>query len=74
MNVKQVIGILLIAASIALGYYGIKGLQKSEKSVKFLGIELKAEDKGGKEMAYVQLGLAVVALGAGAFLVSAKKD
>ena len=73
MDIKKIIGIILIAGAIALGYYGIQGLQKSEKSTEILGIELKAQDKGGKEKAYVQLGLAVVALSAGAYLVAAKK-
>ncbi len=73
MDIKKVIGILLIIGAVALGYFGIKGLQSSEKSTEVLGIELKAQDKGGKEKAYVQLGFAVVALGAGAYLVAAKK-
>ncbi len=70
---KTVIGIILIAGAIVLGYMGITGLQESSGSVKFLGIEIKAEDKGAKETAYVEIGAALVALAGGIYLVGAKK-
>lgn len=70
---KTIIGTILIVGAIALGYFGIKGLQESSKSVEVLGIELSADDKGGKEVAYIQLGAAVLALVGGIYLVGAKK-
>ena len=70
---KRIIGIALIVVSLVLGYFGIRGFQESTNSVKVLGIELSADDKGGKETAYIQLGLAVVSLIGGVVLVSAKE-
>ena len=70
---KSIIGIILIVVSIILGYLGVNQIQESANSVEVLGIELSAEDKGGKETGYIELGLAVVALVGGIFLVSKKE-
>ncbi len=70
---KKIIGIALIVGAVLLGYFGIKGLKKSSNSIEILGLELSADDKGGKEIAYVEIGAAVVALVGGIYLVSAKE-
>lgn len=70
---KSVIGIILIAGAVILGYLGITNLQKSSKSVKILGIELTAEDNKDKEIAYIEIGAAVVALVGGIYLLGQKK-
>ncbi len=73
MNMKSVIGIILIAGAVILGYLGITNLQKSSKSVEILGIELTAEDNKDKEIAYIEIGAAVVALVGGIYLLGQKK-
>lgn len=70
---KAIIGIVLIVAALFLGYLGINQIQKSANSVEVLGIELSAEDKGGKETGYIELGLGVVALVAGIYLVGKRE-
>lgn len=70
---RTIIGIILIAGAIFLGYLGITGLQKSANSVEILGIEISAEDKGSKQTAYVQLGGAVLLLIGGIYLAGKKK-
>lgn len=70
---KNIIGIILIIAALFLGYLGVNQVQESANSVEVMGIELSAEDKGGKETGYIELGLAVVALVGGIFLVSKKE-
>lgn len=70
---KKIIGIILIIAALFLGCLGINQVQESANSVEVMGIELSAEDKGGKETGYIELGLAVVALVGGIFLVSKKE-
>ena len=69
----KIIGIILIIAALFLGYLGVNQVQESANSVEVMGIELSAEDKGGKETGYIELGLAVVALVGGIFLVSKKE-
>lgn len=70
---KTIIGIILIAGAVFLGYLGITGLQESSNSVEVLGVEITAGDKGSKQTAYIQLAGAVVALIGGIYLVSKKK-
>lgn len=69
---KTIIGIILIVVALVLGYFGINQVQESAKSVEVLGIELSAEDKGGKETGYIELALGVVSLVGGIYLVSKK--
>ena len=70
---KAIIGVILIVAALFLGYLGINQVQKSANSVEVLGIELSAEDKGGKETGYIELGLGVVSLVAGIYLLGKRK-
>lgn len=70
---KSAIGIILIVAALVLGYLGVNQIQESSNSVEVLGIELTAEDKGGKETGYIQLGLGVVALAGGIYLLGKRK-
>lgn len=70
---KSTIGIILIVAALILGYLGVNQIQESSNSVEVLGIELTAEDKGGKETGYIQLGLGVVALAGGIYLLGKRK-
>lgn len=70
---KKIIGIILIVAALALGYVGITGLSESSTSVELLGMEITAQDGQAKERAYIQLGLGVIALVAGVYLVGQKK-
>ncbi len=70
---KKIIGIILIVIALGLGYMGITGFQQSTSAVKILGIELRAEDKGGKETAIIQLALAVASLMGGVVLINAKE-
>jgi len=70
---KAIIGSILIVAALFLGYLGVNQIQKSANSVEVLGVELSAEDQGGKETGYIEIGLGVVALVAGIYLVGKRK-
>lgn len=70
---KTVIGIILIVAALVLGYLGVNKIQESANTVEIMGIELSAEDKGGKETGYIQLGLGIVALAGGIYLLGKKE-
>ena len=70
---KSIIGIILIAGAVILGYLGITNLQKSSKSVEILGIEITAEDNKSKEIAYVEIGVAIITLIGGIYLLGQKK-
>ena len=70
---KSIIGIIHIAGAVILGYLGITNLQKSSKSVEILGMEITAEDNKGKEIAYVEIGVAIITLIGGIYLLGQKK-
>ncbi len=56
-----------------MGYMGIRGLGESSKSVELLGMEITAEDGAAKQNAYIELGLGVIALVGGVYLLGGKK-
>lgn len=70
---KTILGVILIVAAIVLVYLGVTGLQESTAAVNILGLELKAEDTGAKEIAIVELVGSVLALFAGLYLLRGKK-
>ena len=70
---KKIIGIILIIVALGLGYIGAADLSSSTASVDILGVEITAEDNSAKEMAYVKIGLGVIALIAGVYLIGKKE-
>ena len=70
---RKAIGILLIIGALILGYFGINDLKDSSASIEVLGIEIGAKDTSAKEMVYVKIGLGVIALVAGVYLVGKKE-
>ena len=60
MKATKVMGIILIIASIALGYIGVNKISDSQASVEVLDIEMEATDQSGKQQGYIYTGLAVV--------------
>lgn len=73
MNTNKIIGIVLIIASLFLGYSGINRISESSVSVKLLDLKLDMSDKSGKEEGYIYLGLAVILFGGGIYMVKKTK-
>ncbi len=65
---KNPLSIILIVLGIGLGIYGIMQLGDSKKSVEVAGIELSAKDEGGREKAFVLIGLGAVCLIGGVYM------
>ena len=70
---RMAIGVILIIGALILAYLGITGLQESTSAVNFLGIELRAEDSGAKQVAIIELIGAIIAFKGGIYLLSSKK-
>ena len=70
---KQVIGGILIILAIILGIDGVQKFDASSETVKFLGIKISSENESGKETAFIELALAVIALGGGIYLLKNSK-
>lgn len=71
---KQVIGIILIIAAIALGYLGYDKMQNSKAGIKIGDLEISASNKTSNESAYILLGLGAVCLLGGIVLISRGKS
>jgi hypothetical protein len=71
-RMKRIIGILLLALSIYLGYTGIAKFSDSSSSVDVLGVELRAENTQQKNTSYLYIGFAVIAAIGG--IVLARSD
>lgn len=71
---KQVIGIILIIAAIALGYLGYDKMQNSKAGIKIGDLEISATDKTSNESAYLLLGLGAICLLGGVVLISRGKS
>ena len=70
---KQTIGIILIIAALALGYFGYDKMQNSKAGIKIGDLEISASDKSSNESAYLLLGLAAVSLLGGVVMLSRGK-
>ena len=73
MEIKKVVALLLIIGSIALGYFGFTKIKESSASVEVLDLKLDFSDKSEKEQGYIFLGLAVICLGGGIYLLKKNK-
>ena len=70
---QKSIGLLLILAAFALGYFGIKNLNEKTAEIKIGEIEVNAKSSESKGKAYAFLGGAALCLIAGVVMV-ARKD
>ncbi|GLR15719.1 hypothetical protein [Portibacter lacus] len=70
---KKIIGIVLIVLAVVLGYMGYNQVAESTASAEILGVELTASDEGGQMQGYILLGLGVISLLSGIYLMG-KKD
>jgi hypothetical protein len=71
---KQIIGIILIIAAIAMGYLGYDKMQNSKAGIKIGDLEISASNKTSSESAYILLGLGAVCLLGGIVLLSRGKN
>lgn len=71
---NTIIGILLIAGGIFLGYLGYQKIDESRADVKIGPIEISAKDKESSTGGYVMLGGGILAVVVGAVIMGRKKS
>ena len=74
MKVKKVIAIILIIASLVFGYFGITKINESSASIELLEIEVDFSNKDAKTQGYIFVGLAVIFLGGGIYMLREPKN
>ena len=67
---QKSIGLLLIVAAIALGYFGFKNMDEKKADIKIGEVEVTARSSETKEKGYVLLGASALCLILGVVLVS----
>jgi len=72
MDVRKIIGVLLIVLSLGLGYFGINKVSENSTEIKVLDLKVDISNSSEKELGYIYVGLAVVLLGGGIFLLKKK--
>lgn len=73
MKTSKIIGAILIAISLAIGYIGMNKVSYSSHRLNLPGVEINASNESGKVEGYTYLGLAIVLLVGGIYLVQSKK-
>jgi hypothetical protein len=65
MNAKKIIGVLLIIASVYIGYLGVNKVSNNEASVEILDTKIGVSNKSGKTEGYIYIGLGIVLFAGG---------
>ena len=73
MEVRKIIGALLIIISLGLGYLGFKTMTESSNSVKVLGVNIEASNETEKRKGYMYIGLAIVLFAGGIYTINQSK-
>lgn len=71
---NTIVGILLIAGGIFLGYRGYEKLEGNKADIKIGNIEISAQDKEAKTSGYLMLGGGILAVVVGAVVMAKKKS
>lgn len=69
---QKIIGILLIAGSLVLGYMGITEIRENSASVEVFNLEIDVSNNSGKQQGYIYLGLAILLFGGGVYTLNKK--
>ena len=67
MKATKIIGIVLIALSVYLGYLGVNKVSNNTAEVKFLGLEIDASNESGQNQGFIFLGLAAALIVGGIY-------
>ncbi|RKS02805.1 MULTISPECIES: hypothetical protein [unclassified Flavobacterium] len=73
MDVRKIIGAILILISLGVGYLGFKTMSESSNSVKVLGVNIEASNETGKRKGYMYIGLAIVLFAGGIYTINKSK-
>ena len=73
MSTYKIIGIVLIVLSLGLGYLGLNKISDNSASIEVLDLKVDMSNSAGKEQGYIYVGLAVVLLGGGLYILKKEK-
>lgn len=68
----RILGVILLIGGILLGYFGYQKFDNNKAGVKIGDLEITAKDESNTTTAYIMMGGGVIAIVAGAVLLSRK--
>ena len=69
---RKIIGIILVAGSLTLGYFGVNKINDSSATVRLDDLKFGVSNNSAKQRGYIFLGLAVIILGGGIYTLNKK--
>lgn len=73
MKSSKIIGVVLILASLIVGYVGFNKVADNTKEINVLGIvKVNASDEKGKQIGYTYVGIGVLLFAGGVYLAGKK--
>lgn len=72
MKITKILGIVLIALSIYVGYVGVNKVSNNSNKINLFGLKIDADNESGKEKGYIYLALAVGLFVGGVFTLNKK--
>jgi hypothetical protein len=73
MDFKKILGIILILASLAVGYLGVNKISDNTKKAEILGVDFEVSKKSKTTEGYIFVGLAVVMFVGGIAMITKSK-
>lgn len=73
MNLSKIIGIVLIAISLGLGYLGFNKIKENTNEINLLGVKIEASNESAKQEGYIYVGFAVLLFVGGLYTVNKSK-
>lgn len=70
----RILGVILLIGGILLGYFGYQKLDSNKAEVKIGDLEISAKDENSTTSAYIMMGGGVIAIVAGAVMLSRKSS
>lgn len=73
MNTSKIIGMILIIASLFVGYIGFNKIADNTAEVNVLGLKIDASNESGKQQGFLYAGFAILLFGGGIYTINKSK-
>lgn len=73
MNTSKIIGMILIIASLFVGYIGFNKIADNTAEVNVLGLKIDASNESGKQQGFLYVGFAILLFGGGIYTINKSK-
>ncbi len=73
MQVRNIIGVILIVLGLYLGYVGVNKISNNTNEIEFLGLEIDASNDEGQSQGVIYIVVAALMIGGGAVFMKGKR-